>query len=153
MGNHLIFVLQMLEPTMIWLYITNAAYHTTTAFIKISLLLQYLRLFQRGTRRIICIVLLVLVTSWGMTFIFMAWLPCFPVSSFWNRVGNPKAGKCYGFGYRTINEAKYTILAFAATNMMFDLAIFLVPLTEYFSKDIRRKQLLAMTGLFSLGSM
>jgi len=150
MGHHLIYTLRELQPTMIWLYITNAAYHTTTVFIKISLLLQYLRLFQQGARRIICIVLLALVIVWGLTFSFMAWVPCFPVRNFWDR---QPGSKCYGFGYRTINEAKFTILAFAATNMAFDIAIFLVPITEYFRKDLRRKQVLAMTGLFSLGSM
>ncbi|KAI4942274.1 hypothetical protein J4E91_010248 [Alternaria rosae] len=150
MGHHLIYSLQVLQPTMIWLYITNAAYHTTTAFIKISLLLQYLRLFQQGVRRIICIVLLALVIIWGLTFSFMAWVPCFPVRNFWDR---QPGSKCYGFGYRSVNEAKFTILAFAATNMAFDIAIFLVPITEYFRKDLRRKQVLAMTGLFALGSI
>jgi hypothetical protein len=35
--------------------------------------------------------------------------------------------------------------------MLFDIAIFHVPLTEYFRQDLRRKQILAMTGLFALG--
>lgn len=150
MGHHLISVFNVLQPTMMWLYITNAAYHTTTVCIKISLLLQYLRLFRQGIRRTICIVLLVLVVIWGLTFSFMAWVPCFPVSGFWDRT---KGAKCYGFGYRTVNEAKWSVLTFAATNMLFDAAIFLVPLSEYFRPDLRRKQVLAMTGLFTLGSM
>ncbi|CAN9083987.1 hypothetical protein CC77DRAFT_570393 [Alternaria alternata] len=150
MGHHLIYSFSVLQPTMIWLYITNAAYHTTTAFIKISLLLQYLRLFREGTRRTVSIVLLALVVTWGLTFSFMAWVPCFPVSGFWDR---SNGAKCYGFGYRTVNEAKYSVLSFAATNMLFDIAIFLVPLTEYFRPDLRRKQVLAMTGLFALGSI
>ncbi|KAG9193102.1 hypothetical protein G6011_03137 [Alternaria panax] len=146
MGHHLVDVFQ----TMIWLYITNAAYHTTTAFIKISLLLQYLRLFREGFRRTVCIVMLALVVTWGLTFSFMAWVPCFPVSGFWDRTNG---AKCYGFGYRTVNDAKFSVLAFAATNMLFDIAIFLVPLTEYLRTDLRRKQILAMTGLFTLGSI
>jgi hypothetical protein len=135
---------------MIWLYVTNAAYHTTTALIKTSLLLQYLRMFREGFRRKVCIILLCLVTLWGLVFSFMAWVPCFPVSGFWDRTNG---AVCYGFGYRTVNEAKNSVLSFAATNMLFDIAIFLVPLSEYFRHDLRRKQLLAMTGLFTLGSM
>jgi hypothetical protein len=130
---------------MHWLYVTNAAYHTTTAFIKVSLLLQYLRLFRDGIRRKVCLVLLVLVVAWGLTFSFMAWVPCFPVSGFWNRTQLPTP-KCYGFGYRTVVEAKMSVLAFATTNMAFDIAIFVVPLTEYLRKDLGRKQVLAMTG-------
>lgn len=82
----------------------------------------------------------------------MAWVPCFPVSGYWNRTQVP-APKCYGFGYRTIHEAKAIILAFSGTNMFFDIAVFMVPLTEYFRPGLMRKQILAMTGLFSLGSM
>ncbi|KNG51584.1 hypothetical protein TW65_91070 [Stemphylium lycopersici] len=150
MGHHLIYIFDILQPTMMWLYITNAAYHTTTVFIKISLLLQYLRLFVEGKRRTVSIILLALVIAWGLAFSFMAWVPCFPVSGFWDR---NNGATCYGFGYRTVNEAKDSVLAFAGTNMLFDIAIFLVPLTEYFRKDLRRKQLLAMTGLFTLGAI
>jgi hypothetical protein len=139
-----------LQDTMMWLYITNAAYHTTTALIKASLLFQYLRMFREGIRHKICIVLLCLVAVWGFIFSFMAWVPCFPVSGFWNR---GPGTVCYGFGYRTVDEAKNCVLAFAASNMIFDIVIFAVPLSEYFRKDLKRKQLLAMTGLFALGSM
>lgn len=137
---------------MKWLYITNAAYHTTTALIKLSLLCQYLRIFQDGIRHKVCIVLLIIITLWGGAFSFMSWFPCFPVDGFWNRMQTP-APKCYGFGYKSISGAKAIILAFAGTNMFFDIAIFLIPLTEYFRPGLKRKQILAMTGLFALGSM
>jgi len=135
---------------MLLLWLSNAAFHTTTACIKTSLILQCLRLFKGGIRRKICIVLLVIVAIWGLAFSFMAWVPCFPVSSFWDRANG---GKCYGFGFRTAAETKNFILAFASTNMILDIAIFLVPLTEFFRSDLKRRQLLAMTGLFSLGSV
>ncbi|XPS76820.1 hypothetical protein M3J09_008865 [Ascochyta lentis] len=37
--------------------------------------------------------------------------------------------------------------------MFFDIVIFMVPLTEYFRPGLRRKQVLAMTGLFIMGSL
>ena len=137
---------------MIWYYVMNAAYTMTTACIKLSLLFQYLRLFREGYRRTTSIVLLVLVILWGGTFIFMAWFPCFPVSGFWNKQMIPPA-KCYGFGYWTVKEVKETLLAFAGSNMTLDVAIFLLPLTEYFRPNLKRKQVLAMTSLFALCSM
>lgn len=152
LGQHLIYILGILPSMMKWLYVTNAAYHTTAAFIKVSLLLQYLRLFRDGTRRKVCLVLLAVVILWGLTFSFMAWFPCFPVSGFWDRQRVPPA-TCYAFGYATVNGAKDTILSFAGTNMALDIAIFAVPLTEYMRKDLRRKQIIAMTGLFALGSI
>jgi len=152
LGRHLIYSLDIVPETMHWLYFTNATYHTTTTFIKISLLLQYLRLFRDGLRRRICFVLLGIVILWGLAFMFMAWVPCFPISGFWNRTAVP-AAKCYGFGYSTAADARLAVLAFSITNMLLDLAMFAVPLTEYFRSDLGRKQILAMTGLFALGSI
>ena len=150
MGHHLVYSFKVIKPTMILLWLSNAAFHATTACIKVSLLLQYLRLFKEGIRRKVCIVMLVIIATWGLAFSFMAWFPCFPVSSFWDRTNG---GKCYGFGFRTAVESKSFVLAFASTNMIFDIAIFFIPLTEFLRPDLKRKQLLAMTGLFSLGSM
>lgn len=137
---------------MIWFYVANAAYVTTTIFVKLSLLFQYLRLFREGYRHTISLTMLAIVILWGTAFIFMAWFPCFPVSGFWNKRMVPPA-KCYGFGYRTMDEAKNTLFAFSGSNMILDIAIFLLPLTEYFKPSLSRKQVLAMTGLFAFGSM
>jgi hypothetical protein len=152
MGKHLITIIDILEPTMIWFYIANAGYVMTAVCIKLSLLCQYLRMFSEGYRRTITFALLIIVALWGAAFTFMAWFPCFPVSGFWNKNLVPPA-KCYGFGYRTITEAKNTLFAFSGSNMILDIAIFLVPLTEYFKPNLKRKQVLAMTGLFGLGAM
>lgn len=137
---------------MIWFYIANAGYIMTAVLVKLSLLFQYLRLFRDGYRRTATLVLLTLVSFWGCAFAFMAWFPCFPVSGFWDKEMVPPA-KCYGFGYRTIDEAKNTLFAFSGSNMILDVAIFLLPLTEFFKPGLNRKQVLAMTGLFAFGSM
>jgi hypothetical protein len=137
---------------MIWYYLTSAAYVTTSVCIKLSLLFQYLRLFRGDYRRNLVLGLLTIVAIWGSVFLFMTWFPCFPVSGFWDRYSSP-AAKCYGFGYRTVKEAKDALLAFSGSNMVLDLAIFLVPLTEYFRPGLNRKQVLAMTGLFGFGVM
>ncbi|KAH9874361.1 hypothetical protein IAQ61_003550 [Plenodomus lingam] len=152
LGRHLIYNLNLIQQTMQWLYVTNAAYHTTTAFIKISLLLQYLRIFRDGLRRHVCLVLLGIVIVWGSAFAFMTWVPCFPISGFWNRQTDPPP-KCYGFGYDNMDEAKIAVLSFSISNMVLDVAIFLIPLSEYFKRNIGKKQLFAMTGLFCLGSI
>lgn len=150
LGHHLVYVFPTLEQTMIYIYVTNAAYHTTTTLIKVSLLLQYLRLFRQGPRRTTCLILLGLVTIWGCVFSFLAWVPCVPVSGFWNKNLNPPA-KCYGYGFRDVTEITATLLVFSSTNMLFDIAIFLVPLKDFLRSDLRRKQIFAMMGLFSLG--
>ncbi|KAF2031504.1 hypothetical protein EK21DRAFT_63184 [Setomelanomma holmii] len=151
-GQHIVYILDILEPTLKWFYVANAAYTSTTVCIKLSLLLQYLRFFPKGKRHKITMGFLVVVTLWGAAFSFMAWFPCFPVSGFWNKHMSPSA-KCYGFGYRTLKEARDTLFAFSGSNMILDIAIFLLPLTEYFQPGLKRRQILAMTGLFALGSL
>ncbi|KAJ4992823.1 hypothetical protein SVAN01_01527 [Stagonosporopsis vannaccii] len=149
-GQHLILILSTLSTTMKWFYVANAAYTTTTVFIKLSLLCQYLRLWSESYRRKATIILLIIVILWGSAFQFMAWFPCFPIRGFWDKNMSPPA-KCYAFGYRTTEEAKSTLLAFAGSNMCLDLVIFLIPLTEYFRPNLKRKQVIAMTGLFAVG--
>ncbi|KAF9702001.1 hypothetical protein EKO04_001061 [Ascochyta lentis] len=149
-GQHLIYILSTLPATMKWFYVANAAYTSTTVCIKLSLLCQYLRLFRKSCHRTITLILLVVVILWGGAFSFMAWFPCFPISGFWNKSMSPPA-KCYAFGYRTTVEAKSTLLAFAGSNMFLDFVVFLIPLKEYFRPNLKRKQVLAMTGLFAVG--
>ncbi|KAH6644304.1 hypothetical protein C7974DRAFT_383291 [Boeremia exigua] len=150
LGQHLISILSTLPTTMKWFYVANATYTTTTVFIKLSLLCQYLRLWREGYRRHVTIVLLTVVILWGSVFQFMAWFPCFPVRGFWDKTMSPPA-KCYGFGYRSSEETKNTLLAFAGSNMSLDFVIFIVPLTEYFRPNLKRKQVLALSGLFTVG--
>ena len=150
LGHHLVYIINTFPTVMKHLYVTNAAYHTTTALIKLSLLLQYLRLFRQGTLRYVTMILLCAVAAWGIAFSFLAWFPCLPVSGLWDRKPD---SMCYGFGYRTANETKMTLLLFASTNMFFDIVIFLIPLTEFFRPGLRKKQVMAMAGLFTMGSI
>jgi hypothetical protein len=137
---------------MAYFYVANAAYIMTAVCIKLSLLLQYLRVFREGKWRIVTLGLLAVVIIWGGVFSFMGWFPCFPISGFWNKQQQPSP-KCYGFGYRTLKEAKDTLFVFSGSNMVLDLVVFLLPLTEYFKPNLKKQQILAMTGLFALGSM
>lgn len=151
-GQHLIYILSTLPSAMKWFYVANAAYTSTTVYIKLSLLCQYLRLWDQGHRRSVTKALLLIVVLWGSAFQFMAWFPCFPIRGYWDKSMDPPA-KCYAFGYRTSDEAKSTLLAFAGSNMLLDIMIFTIPLTEYFRPNLKRKQVLAMTGLFFVGFM
>ena len=151
-GQHLVTILSTLPTAMKWFYVANAAYTSTTVCIKLSLLCQYLRLWSSGYRRHVTVVLVVVVALWGSAFQFLAWFPCFPIRGFWDKRMNPPA-KCYGFGYRTTDESKATLLGFAGSNMFLDLLIFMVPLTEFFRPNLQRQQVIALTGLFAVGFM
>ncbi|KAF2444201.1 hypothetical protein P171DRAFT_361615, partial [Karstenula rhodostoma CBS 690.94] len=71
------------------------------------------------------------------------------VSGYWDKTMVPPA-TYYACGYRSANEAKTTLFAFAGSNISLDILVFLIPLIEIFRPDLRRKQMLAMTGLFGV---
>lgn len=57
----------------------------SNAFVKVSLLLQYLRTFVDQILRRLCIALTIITCAYGIAFGFMAWFPCIPVEGFWRR--------------------------------------------------------------------
>ncbi|KAK8077661.1 hypothetical protein PG996_003831, partial [Apiospora saccharicola] len=106
------------------IYISVGAYTLETWTIKISLLLQYLRNWNRGGSRKFCIWLQVAIGIWGAIFSFMAWVPCFPVYGHWDLESD---AYCYGFGSKERHSFIATVITHSATNMIFDLAVFLTP--------------------------
>lgn len=125
-------------------------YMTESAIIKISLLLQYLRIFKAGVMRWICITLLVIVSLWGLGFFVVGWFPCFPVRGAWQRELN---AKCYGFGLKDVPSFVAFFKAFSTSNMVFDIIIFVVPLVLFGTPKLRAKNVFAMSGVFAFGAV
>ena len=151
MGKHIVHVpLTHIEKVFTWMYIQNGSYHSTSFFIKISLLCQYLRLFRTGLLRTTCWIVMALVCMWGAAYCFLAWVPCIPVNGFWDRSVD---AKCYAFGFSSITGAMAAFTSFAATNVALDTIIFLIPISKYFKPGLGHKEYLALTTLFTLGAM
>ncbi|KAJ4365122.1 hypothetical protein N0V83_008740 [Neocucurbitaria cava] len=141
------------EPTIDqsqFFYLEHNFYVSESSIIKISLLLQYLRIFKAGPMRWTCIALLGLVSIWGLGFFFVAWFPCFPVRGSWERT---IGAKCYGFGLGDVQSFIALFKIFSASNMAFDLAIFLTPLVLFRTPNLRMKTIVAMVGLFAFGAL
>jgi hypothetical protein len=95
-----------------------------------------------------CIVLLVIVSLWGLAFSFVGWFPCFPVRGAWQReIG----AKCYGFGLGRVEEFITMFRVHSATNMVLDVAIFLTPMVIFKTPKLKVKNILAMAGVFTFG--
>jgi len=95
-----------------------------------------------------CFLLLGLVSVWGLGFAFIGWFPCFPVKGYWDRT---IGAKCYGFGLGDVDEFINIYRAHSASNMVFDVAIFLTPLVLFGRPNLKVKSLLAMAGVFAFG--
>ncbi|KAF1849755.1 uncharacterized protein K460DRAFT_390421 [Cucurbitaria berberidis CBS 394.84] len=151
LGQHMLYLgIPKMEGFLVLFYIEHNVYITETALIKVSLLLQYFRIFKAGIMRKICIGLLVLVSLWGLGFSIVGWFPCFPVRGFWQRT---IGAKCYGFGFGNVQSFIAMFKAHSASNMVLDFIIFLTPLVLFRTPHLRVKNVLAMTGVFAFGAI
>ncbi|CAE7193894.1 hypothetical protein PTNB73_08721 [Pyrenophora teres f. teres] len=151
LGHHMLYL--SVPDTIAYLrlyYFEVGVYVTNCGVIKLALLFQYLRIFKAGMMRYVCIGLLVFVALWCIGFSITAWFPCFPVAGYWNRALDPK---CYGFGLDNLDSFVGMYIAQAATNMVLDMAIFLTPMVLFRTPNLRMKNVLAMTGVFTFGAV
>lgn len=134
MGDHLYLLpTEDIEINLLLHYLIGNAYTLSTAFIKLSLLLQYLRVFDRGTliyRFTQCAA--ILVAAWGFTFSFITWFCCFPdPSAFWKGTGKG----CYATASPIYAVVISWIEAHAGINMIFDFIVLTIPFRILFLKD------------------
>jgi hypothetical protein len=153
-------------------YFANNTYITSAVLIKISLLLQYLRIcmsscqpyltniadflssisVKAGIMRLICRCLLGVTILWGCAFLFIGWFGCLPPAGFWDTTLETK---CYGFGFGDDGVVGFVAAfkAHASTNMCLDIAIFAIPLVLFKRPNLKIKTVLAMIGMFVCGAV
>ena len=102
--------------------------------------------------RWVTIGLLVIVSMWGLAFALLAWVPCVPVQSFWNRFAYPNA-KCWGFGFADIDSFVAVFVSHTASNMVFDFIVFVVPMVLFTRPNLRTKNIASMAGIFVIGGV
>ncbi|KAK2614736.1 hypothetical protein N8I77_001541 [Diaporthe amygdali] len=133
-------------------YIANATYPSSAGFIKLALLFQYLRLYERGTRLwYITVGTIIIVSGWCIAYGFLAWVPTVPVEAYWN-LAIPATR--YAFGSLSVDTFVATYTSLTATNMILDMIILAIPAPLLlYNKTSSRKSRWALVGLFSVGSM
>lgn len=115
-----------------------------------SLLVQYLRIFKAGRMRWVCLSLLVVITLWGVGFSSVGWFSCAPVSGYWSRTVE---SKCYGFGYGDRESFIAMFEAHSASNLFFDLAVFVTPMVLFRTPNLKFKNVLTLIGVFTIGAV
>jgi hypothetical protein len=129
----------------------NACYTTGTTFVKLALLLQYLRVYGRGhMMHKITLATLIFTALWGFSYSFLAWVPCAPVSDFWLA---PAQEHCWGYGSPIPTQFVATYESHTAINMTLDLIVLIIPTPLLFKKKTSFKQKLRVFGLLVMGSM
>lgn len=116
----------------------------STAFIKLSLLFQYLRIFERGTFVYhFTQIMAGVIGLWGFSFIFMGWFACFPSpAAFWNGTGKG----CYASFDPDTSVAIKTIEGHSGANVGFDFIVLAIAFRLLWEKNgpVNKKGLAAL---------
>lgn len=128
-----------LTPIKIF-YISVVLYHLSLLAVKIGILLQYLRIFPLENVEKVCRIVLVIVTCWGLSQLFIVIFNCQPVSGFWDK----------SIDHTCIPPNPQWYIN-AAGNIATDFAIFILPLPVLSSLRLPRAEKILVLGIFSLG--
>ncbi|KAF2969065.1 hypothetical protein GQX73_g4493 [Xylaria multiplex] len=113
---------------------------------KLSIVLFYRRIFRGKAFSIASLILLVLISGWGISFFFATLLECIPIPQVWKTLyGTPEHDK---YCYQYVSMFKAT----AISNMIVDVAILSVPIPIVWNLKVSTKQKLAISGIFLLGA-
>lgn len=122
-----------LRSFFISFYCLGAGYVGSSGYIKISLLFQYMRVFEKGSRPYrIAQCMIVFIGLWTFGFVFTNWFGCFPSpSNFWDKRGKG----CYGSFSNNIFERNRTIEAHSGGNTIQDFMILGLGFYLFSAKD------------------
>lgn len=123
------------------LWVSILAYILATTLTKLSIVLQYMRLFPGRRMVLACRITLFLVILYGVTAFSMAVFSCFPdITSFWTT----RRG-CWNAAIQVISTSIFNILT--------DFLILLLPIPSISSLQLPQRQKLALMGIFALGGL
>ncbi|KAM0800100.1 hypothetical protein BDR22DRAFT_852859 [Usnea florida] len=124
-----------------------ALYFTTTATIKISLLLLYYRLFFPSRPfRIAVYTAAAIVLAWWIAVLFADIFQCVPVEAFWEIHGN----NMFHNTATCMNTITFSI-GTGVSNLLTDIIVLSLPIPMVWSLKQNRTQKITMTGIFLLG--
>lgn len=115
-------------------------YNLSLALIKLTFLLQYLRLLSVHKMKKIIWGLGSIIMMWATSQVIVAVFSCTPIQKFWQ----PELE-----GYCMSNQPFWYINA--GGNIMTDLAILIMPLPVLKNLQLHKKQKYFLLGIFSLG--
>ncbi|KAK0652393.1 hypothetical protein B0T16DRAFT_346748, partial [Cercophora newfieldiana] len=129
-----------LIPYMKAFYASIVVYNIAVCLTKISILLQYKRLFSNPIMQRITLWALCFLAAWAVALAFLLTLICQPVSAFWNPT---VSGKCL--------DAPTIWYIMAGVNLVSDFAILTLPMPVIKSLQLPQRQKIMLIAVFCLG--
>lgn len=141
LGRHVWIMLpENYTPYMKAFYASVVVYNVATCVVKMSILLQYRRIFTGPVMQKLTLAGLAFEGAWALTLSILLPLVCSPVSAFWD----PEVpGKC-------LNQLAIWYVM-ASINLVSDFVIFSMPLPVIKNLQLPKKQKIMLMGVFCLG--
>lgn len=152
-GRHFL-LLTLYEVTRYFqlFYALNINLNISAATIKLSLLFQFLRIFDRkGWPWKASVVGIVLVTLWGTAFLMLSIVPCANVPDAWNVLA-ARTARCWGYASQDPDSFVATLIGHNAINTFFDLYIIAIPLHIYTKPNVALRTRLGLMVLLLMGA-
>ena len=121
-------------------YSSIVLYNVAMCLVKISILLQYRRIFSSPVMQWITAGGVVFVAAWTVMIAFLLTLVCMPVAKFWDSTID---GKCLN-----MLAIWYVMASF---NLITDIALFVLPLPVIRSLHLPKRQKYILSLVFGLG--
>ncbi|KAG6367812.1 hypothetical protein INS49_002007 [Diaporthe citri] len=132
-------------------WIANATYPGSTAFIKLALLFQYLRIYDKGSKFYIATIATIVFTSlWGLSYSIIGWVPTVPVAGFWNL---EMPATRYGYGSLGVQAFVGTYESHAAINMLLDAVVLAIAVPMFFKQGMRKNSYWGLLGFVNMLSI
>ncbi|KAF1844858.1 uncharacterized protein K460DRAFT_429649 [Cucurbitaria berberidis CBS 394.84] len=143
-GRHAIFIRfpDEVENNLKYLFWSVIFYNASLIVTKISILLQYKRVFAVKEMRIPLHVLMGICVAWGITTLFTSILTCVPVHAYWNIMEKVNA-KCI--------DNKIIWYVNASVNITTDLLVVALPFRVIWGLHIPKRQKVALLGVLTIG--
>ncbi|KAF8854103.1 hypothetical protein BDZ45DRAFT_806100 [Acephala macrosclerotiorum] len=126
------------------LWISIIVYYISLALVKISILIQYLRIFSNKSTRITIWAILAFVNAYSLITMFASVFVCYPIRYFWEKTYT---------GPSNCLDQKALWFSNASLNIFSDLAILIAPMPALSSLRLPRRQKIGLMFIFALGGV
>ncbi|CAI7644391.1 unnamed protein product [Penicillium glandicola] len=141
MGEHYIDIPPAtLKAQMIYFWASVPIYQTSLISTKMSILLQYKRVFSTPRMRLACWILIGFLGLYGTWTILSAWFNCVPLAKFWDPT---VPGFCF--------DKKALWFSNSAIHIVTDILILIYPMPVLKSLQLPKRQKYALMAVFALG--
>ncbi|KAJ5959536.1 uncharacterized protein N7479_006686 [Penicillium vulpinum] len=141
MGEHYTAIpASIFKAQMIYFWASIPIYQTSLISTKMSILLQYKRVFSTPRMRLACWLMIGILAVYGTWTIISAWANCVPLAKFWDPT---VPGFCF--------DKKALWFSNSAIHITTDIAILIYPMPVLKSLHLPKRQKFALMAVFALG--